>query len=67
MWDNRCTQHFVLNDFEGERVIERVTIMGDEVHPFEASTLTPYTRAGALSATSRHDRQLYFHLHPNPS
>ncbi|MDB4036190.1 TauD/TfdA family dioxygenase [Pseudomonadales bacterium] len=67
MWDNRCTQHFVLNDFEGERVIERVTIMGDEVHAFEESTLTPYTRAGALSATSRHDRQLYFHLHPNPS
>jgi taurine dioxygenase len=21
MWDNRCTQHFVINDFEGERVI----------------------------------------------
>ncbi|MFP6638847.1 MAG: TauD/TfdA family dioxygenase, partial [Myxococcota bacterium] len=25
MWDNRCTQHMVLNDFEGERVIQRVT------------------------------------------
>jgi len=31
MWDNRCTQHSVLNDFEGERIIQRVTIMGDEV------------------------------------
>ena len=30
MWDNRCTQHHVLNDFEGERVIQRVTVMGDE-------------------------------------
>ena len=29
IWDNRCTQHFVLNDFEGERVIQRVTILGD--------------------------------------
>jgi len=26
MWDNRCTQHHVLNDFDGERVIQRVTI-----------------------------------------
>ena len=33
MWDNRCTQHFVLNDFEEERIIERVTVMGDEVKP----------------------------------
>ena len=31
IWDNRCTQHFVINDFEGERVIERITVMGDEV------------------------------------
>ncbi len=30
IWDNRCTQHFVLNDFEGDRLIQRVTVMGDE-------------------------------------
>jgi taurine dioxygenase len=29
MWDNRVTQHFVVNDFEGERVIQRVTVLGD--------------------------------------
>lgn len=29
MWDNRCTQHQVVNDFEGERVIQRVTVLGD--------------------------------------
>ncbi len=29
MWDNRCTQHSVLNDFEGLRIIQRVTILGD--------------------------------------
>jgi len=29
IWDNRCTQHSVLNDFEGLRVIQRVTILGD--------------------------------------
>ena len=27
MWDNRSTQHYVVNDFQGERVIQRVTIM----------------------------------------
>ncbi len=31
MWDNRCTQHFVLNDVVGERLVQRVTVMGDEV------------------------------------
>ncbi len=29
IWDNRCTQHSVLNDFEGLRIIQRVTILGD--------------------------------------
>ena len=29
MWDNRCTQHVVVNDFVGERVIQRVTVLGD--------------------------------------
>src|SRR5438132_771426 len=27
MWDNRCTQHFVVNDFDGERVIQRVAVL----------------------------------------
>ena len=30
MWDNRCTQHFVVNDFEGERIIQRVAVLGDD-------------------------------------
>jgi len=62
MWDNRCTQHFVLNDFVGERIIQRVTVMGDNVHGTGAETYQPYVREGRLSATSRHDRQLYLHL-----
>ena len=62
MWDNRCTQHFVLNDFEGERVIQRVTIMGD--HPVGAREpqYEPWVRPGALSASSRLDRQLFQYL-----
>ena len=59
LWDNRCTQHMVLNDFVGERIIQRVTIMGDKPEPAEASKWEPYVRDGRMSAMSRHDRQLY--------
>ena len=61
IWDNRCTQHFVLNDFVGERIIQRVTIMGDKPEG-ETPRWEPYVRDGRLSATSRHDRQLHIHL-----
>ncbi len=62
MWDNRCTQHCVLNDFEGERVIQRVTIVGDQVEATEPPRWQPWINIGRLSATGRHDRQLYKHL-----
>jgi taurine dioxygenase len=42
MWDNRCTQHHVLNDFEGERVIQRVTVMGDQPHAAAPSRYAPF-------------------------
>jgi taurine dioxygenase len=63
MWDNRATQHFVLNDFVGERIIQRVTVMGDEVNAAEPSPWKPWLLQNrTLSAASRHDRQLYQHF-----
>lgn len=62
IWDNTCTQHFVLNDFEGERIIQRVTVMGDEVTAAKESPYEPFLRSGPLSATSRFDRQLFTFL-----
>lgn len=62
IWDNRCTQHFVLNDFEGERIIQRVTVMGDRPQGVAAPRWQPWVRPGRLSATSRHDRQLALYL-----
>lgn len=56
MWDNRCTQHSVLNDFEGERVIQRVTVMGDRPRAAAPPRWQPHINP--LSAASRHDRQL---------
>lgn len=50
MWDNRCTQHFVVHDFEGERVIQRVTVLGD-TPVGEPARWKPYvnSRHGAAS------------------
>ena len=56
MWDNRCTQHYVLNDFEGERVIQRVTIMGDRPEPASPPRWQPFIKP--VTGASRHDVQL---------
>ena len=57
MWDNRCTQHYVLNDFSEERIIQRVTISGDRPVG-EAPRWAPWTKSASQSAMSRHDWQL---------
>ncbi len=58
MWDNRCTQHYVLNDFSQERVIQRVTVTGDRPEG-EKARWAPWTQNPSISAMSRHDRQLF--------
>lgn len=50
MWDNRCTQHHVLNDFEGERVIQRVTVMGDRPEPAAPPRYAPFADAGTAQS-----------------
>jgi taurine dioxygenase len=60
MWDNRCTQHNVLDDFEGERLIQRVTVMGDRPEAAAPRRWQPFIKT--LSAASRHDRQLRQYL-----
>lgn len=62
IWDNRCTQHFVVNDFAGERIIQRVTVMGDRPEGVGAPRWAPGVPAGRRSAVSRHDRQLALYL-----
>ncbi len=56
MWDNRCTQHHVLNDFEGERIIQRVTVMGDRPEAARPSPYPPYEHG--FRASSWRDQPL---------
>jgi taurine dioxygenase len=56
MWDNRCTQHHVLNDFEGDRLVQRVTVMGDE--PQSASPLPRWGAFGSKTATFWRDTDM---------
>ncbi len=58
MWDNRCTQHFVLSDFDGQRIIQRVTITGDAPESETAPRWRPFVRTENAGATSRYDQQL---------
>jgi taurine dioxygenase len=30
LWDNRCTQHLAVDDYQDRRLIQRVTVLGDE-------------------------------------
>ena len=57
MWDNRCTQHKVLNDFKEERLIQRVTVMGDRIES-GVPKWDPFVRVGHTSDTSRFDKLL---------
>ena len=57
IWDNRATQHCVLNDFAEERIIQRVTVMGDLPEGADPRW-QPWTKDASRSAMSRHDRQL---------
>lgn len=58
MWDNRCTQHYVLNDFDEERIIQRVTVVGDHPEGDGAPRWQPAITQGRGSAMGRHDRKL---------
>ena len=63
MWDNRCTQHSVLHDFEGERVIQRATVSGDS--PEGSPPRWAPFKADRIGALTRHDRQLLRFLRDN--
>ena len=62
IWDNRSTQHFVVNNFHGERIIQRVTVTGDVIEPFGELNHDAWTNHNKFSAKSRNDLQLIGYL-----
>jgi taurine dioxygenase len=57
IWDNRCTQHYAVNDFDGARVIHRVTVLGDRPEPaFDTGRWGRYEPRRVSAATVGLDR-----------
>jgi taurine dioxygenase len=54
MWDNRCTQHHAVNDYEERRVITRVTVLGDR--PAGGEPKWPPFADDRTSVASAYDR-----------
>jgi len=73
-WDNATTSHYVLNDFDQDRLIQRVTVQGDlpqPARPLPQYKPSIYQRLGSFGsdewernycADGRHDRQLAQYL-----
>jgi len=51
IWDNRCTMHYVVNDFTDLRHLERVTVMGDSPEP-AGDLRWPTFRVEGISASA---------------
>lgn len=57
MWDNRCTRHYAIGDYDDERVMHRVTVLGDYCEDWSPS---PWERhpVGRISARTGYEMRL---------
>jgi taurine dioxygenase len=52
MWDNRVTQHYVVNDFDEPRTLERVTVVGDHPEAAGEARWPAFASAGVAASAS---------------
>lgn len=57
IWDNRCTRHYAIGDYDSERVMHRVTVLGNYCDTDAQSEPGARHRATRLSASSAFIRQ----------
>ena len=52
LWDNRCTRHYAIGDYESERIMHRVTVLGEYAGPENRSSRKSHHEVSRLSASS---------------
>ncbi|MSO78100.1 MAG: taurine dioxygenase [Acidimicrobiia bacterium] len=50
IWDNRCTQHYAVNDYDESRLIQRITVLGD--HPEGGTPRWSHWQPTTMSASA---------------
>lgn len=57
IWDNRCTRHYAIGDYETERVMHRVTVLGTYAIDNALVPTLPHHGPSRLSASSAFERR----------
>lgn len=52
LWDNRCTRHYAIGDYDDERVLHRVTVLGTYAANPDQGSCWPHAEEPRLSASS---------------
>jgi len=52
IWDNRCTRHYAIGDYDSERIMHRVTVLGTYISDESERVQRPHFAETRLSASS---------------
>ncbi len=57
IWDNRCTRHYAIGDYDTERVMHRVTVLGQYADDTQSPSPYEHRLVTRLSASSAFNRR----------